>query len=202
METNQIDFNLDSYCGIYCGACDIMISYKTGKKQRLASVWNENTVKLLHKGLGLKYDESKPFTQECHGCKSGQLFVNCSVCKKRECAISRNVAHCIDCTDYPCDEIRAMQKNASVLPHAKANHANMEAIKTVGVRQWLSDQQNRWKCPKCNMSFSWYSSACNSCGTDLRKYTYRFSFIQFLLLRFGIYMISRRQKFPVVKAGR
>ncbi len=194
METNKVDFNFDSYCGIYCGACDIMMTYKTGKKQRLASVWNEKTVKSLHKGLGLKYDHSIPFKQECHGCKSGQLFVNCSVCKKRECAISRNVAHCIDCTDYPCDEIWSSQKNASILPHVKDNHLNMESIKAVGVDQWLWDQQYRWKCPQCNASFSWYSTKCDSCGTNLREYTWRFSFIRFLMLRFGIYIASHRRK--------
>jgi len=194
METNQIDSNHDSYCGIYCGACDIMNSYQTGKKQPLALFWNEKAVKMLHKGLGLKYDDSKPFTLECHGCKSGQLFVNCSVCKKRECAISRNVEHCIDCSDYPCDEIRSMQKNAFVLPHVKDNHTNLESIKTVGVEQWLSDQQNRWKCPKCNTSFSWYSAKCISCGTNLRKYTWQFSSFRLLMLRFGIYMASYSRK--------
>ena len=188
------DFNDDSYCGIYCGACDIMNSYQTGKKQPLALFWNEKTVKSLHKGLGLKYDDSKPFTLECHGCKSGQLFVNCRVCKKRECAISRNLAHCIDCSDYPCDEIRSMQKNAFVLPHVKDNHTNMASIKSVGVEQWLKDQQNRWKCPKCNTGFSWYTSKCNSCGSNLRKYTWRFSSFRLQLLRFGIYLASHSRK--------
>jgi len=196
------DFNHDSYCGIYCGACNIMNSYKTGKKKPLALFWNEKTVKSLHKGLGLKYDDSKPFTHECHGCKSGQLFVNCSVCKKRECAISRNIAHCIDCSDYPCDEIRSMQKNAFVLPHVKDNHPNMASIKSVGVDQWLMDQQKRWKCPKCNTNFSWYSAKCDSCGTNLRKYTWRFSIIRSQLLRFGIYLASHshRENRPVEKA--
>ena len=196
------DFNYDSYCGIYCGACDIMMSYKTGKKHRLALLWNEKTVKSLHKGLGLKYDDSKPFKLECHGCKSDQLFVNCSVCKIRECARQKGIEHCIDCDHYPCDQTLAMKKNVSLLQHVEENHSNMVTIQAVGVDQWLSNQQNRWKCPQCKTSFSWYSDKCNSCGTNLRKYTYRFSFIQFLLLRFGIYLASHRKKFPVGKKGR
>lgn len=55
-------FNYDSYCGIYCGACDIMMTYKTGCQHRLASFWNESTVKTFHNKLGITYDPNKPFT--------------------------------------------------------------------------------------------------------------------------------------------
>jgi hypothetical protein len=39
------NFNYDSYCGIYCGACDIMMTYKTGRKHKLATFWDESTVR-------------------------------------------------------------------------------------------------------------------------------------------------------------
>ena len=112
-------FNYDCYCGIYCGACDILMTYKTGYKHRPASFWNESTVKTLHNKLGLYYDKNRPFTTKCNGCKSDTLFVNCAVCEIRK---------------------------------------------------------------------------CNNCGKDLKEYSFSFSFFQAMILKSGIYTLSRRRK--------
>lgn len=188
------NFNYDSYCGIYCGACDIMKSYKTGDKSKLASFWNETVVQKLHKGMGLSYDNSRPFELTCHGCKSDTLFVNCRVCNIRKCAIEKNIEHCIDCREYPCNTISEFNKMAFFLPHVKYNHTNMEKIKKDGVDRWLSEQESRWKCPGCNTGFSWYSDRCGNCGRDLTKSAYKFSFIKSLILKAGIYLSSRLKK--------
>ena len=187
------DFNYDSYCGIYCGACDIMMSCKTGNKYKLASFWNEATVKSLHKGLGLKYDDNQPFKTECRGCKSDMQFINCRVCKIRECAINRGIEHCIDCDKYPCDQISGMKKNEIILPHIKDNHSNMITIKEFGTNQWLSEQSTKWKCPDCGMDYAWYSSKCFTCGKDLRKHAHKLTFFHLLLLKIGIYLLSHRK---------
>jgi len=187
-------FNYDSYCGIYCGACDIMISYQSGKKSRLGSFWNESAVKKLHRGLGLDYDNTRPFELKCNGCKTGTLFVNCRVCSIRKCAIDKKIRHCIDCGEYPCKTISESDKMSFFLPHLKCKHANMEKIKNDGVNRWLSEQNKRWKCPECSRNFSWYSAKCGGCGADLRKYSYKYSFIKSLILKAGIYLMSLRGK--------
>ncbi len=183
------DFNYDSYCGIYCGACDIMMTYKTGNSYRLALFWNEATVKSLQKGLGLKYDESQPFKIECHGCKSDLQFVNCRVCKIRDCAVSRKIEHCIDCENYPCNLTAGMKKNEFSLPHTKENHPNMMTIKQAGVDQWLSEQAKKWKCPECTTNFSWYTSSCTNCGSNLDKYSFKFTSFHFILMKIEIFLI-------------
>jgi len=188
------EFNLDSYCGIYCGACDIMMSYKTGKKQKLASFWNEATVKSLQKGLGLSYDDNQAFTFECHGCKSDQIFINCRVCRIRDCAINRKMDHCIDCEKYPCDLTAGMKKNEFSLPHIKDNHSNMVTIKKSGTDQWLSEQEKKWKCPECDTNFSWYSARCNKCGKNLNEYSFKFKNIYFILMKIGIFLFPYTQR--------
>jgi len=187
-------FNYDSYCGIYCGACDIMMTYKTGCQHRLASFWNESTVKTFHNKLGITYDPNKPFTVKCNGCKTDTLFVNCAVCQIRRSAINNKIEHCIDCNKYPCNLIVGANKVKSLLPHIKNNRINMETIKKVGVTQWLSEQEKRWKCPNCKTNFSWYTRKCMNCGEDLREYTFTFSFLQSMILKLGIYSLSRKQK--------
>jgi hypothetical protein len=187
-------FNYDSYCGIYCGACDIMMSYKTGNKHRLASFWNESTVKTFQNKLGLVYDSGKPFSYKCNGCKTDTLFVNCAVCQIRKCAINSKVEHCIDCEKYPCKPIVDSRKMFSLLPHIKSNRNNMEIIKKVGVTQWLSEQEKKWKCPNCNTNFSWYTYKCKNCNNDLKQYSFRFSFLQSLILRLAIIVFMPIQK--------
>ena len=188
------NFNYDTYCGIYCGACDIMMAHKTGMKFKLASFWDESTVKTFQKKLGIPYDSTQPFTYKCNGCKSGNLFVNCSVCQIRKCAINTGVEHCIDCGKYPCNLIVDSQKMASLLPHLKCNRTNMEIIQSKGVGQWLAEQESKCKCPDCQTSFSWYSGKCKNCGTDLRKYTYKFSFLKAAILKTGIRYLPFKQK--------
>lgn len=180
------DFNYDSYCGIYCGACDIMMSGKTGNNSKLTTFWNEATVKSLHKGLGLPYDDNQPFKSECYGCKSDMQFINCRVCKIRDCARNREIEHCIDCDQYPCDQISGMKKNEFSLPHIKDNYPNMLTIKESGTDHWLSEQSAKWKCPECGSDFSWYSSKCYTCSRDLSRYTNKITIFHFLLLKIRI----------------
>ena len=188
------NFNYDSYCGIYCGACDIMLAYKTGAKYRLAAFWNESTVKTFQYKIGLTYDKSKPFTYKCNGCKTDTLFVNCGVCQIRKCAIDSKIEHCIDCDKYPCKLFVDSRKMDSLLPHLKSNHNNMETIKKSGVAYWLSEQEKKWKCPNCDTSFSWYTYKCKNCGNDLKRYSFRFSFLQSLIMKSAIFVFMPKQK--------
>jgi hypothetical protein len=186
--------NLDSYCGIYCGACDIILTHKTGTKSKLASFWNESTVKAFHQRIGLHNDKNRTFSYQCDGCKGETQFVNCAVCQIRGCAINYNVEHCIDCTKYPCSIIVESRKVETLLPHLKCNHENMEEISKVGIAQWLSIQQEKWKCPKCKAPFSWYTRKCTNCGEDLKKYTFNFSLLNATLLKLGLYLLPWKKK--------
>jgi hypothetical protein len=148
-------FNYDSYCGLYCGACSILKAYQTGIKDKFASFWAEEAKMEL----------------TCHGCKSDTLFVNCSNCKIRACAIDKGVERCLVCQDFPCGQFDVAEfKNVlDSLPHLKTIQNNLEAIKEKGADGWLAQQDKRWKCPDCQTDFSWYADNCSKCGRDLTK---------------------------------
>lgn len=150
------NYNYDSYCGIYCGACSILMAFKTGYKDKFASYWNDE---LNHE-------------IKCQGCKTDTIFENCGkVCKIRKCAINRNMEHCIDCDDYPCNFYNEWLNYSTIfkLPHLKPAPNNLTTIKNVGVDQWLSEQDKKWKCSECQTSFSWFTINCTICGKDLEK---------------------------------
>ncbi|HOD15169.1 MAG TPA: DUF3795 domain-containing protein [Spirochaetota bacterium] len=187
------NFNYDSYCGIYCGSCDILISYKTGIMRKLAIFWNESTVRKFQKITGA-VQTNQPYAVQCHGCKSDQLFINCSSCKIRECAINKKVEHCFECAEYPCKYINNFQKGDVVLSHLKNNRANLEFIKKNGVQAWLADQEKKWQCPDCSTSFSWYTPKCENCGKDLKGKSKSFSLFKSSLMKLSIYLAPNKKK--------
>lgn len=162
--------NFDTYCGIYCGACSIISAYKTGIKDPLAAYWTESTLKDFLQSQGIELSAEDNLQLRCNGCKSDTLFINCKYCKIRACAINRNVEHCNECNEYPCQLLNGSLLNKDIqekLPHLKITSDNLTTIKDVGVQQWLDDQEKQWKCSQCQADTSWYMHSCANCGKDL-----------------------------------
>ncbi len=185
--------NYDTYCGLYCGACDILKAHRTGRATPLSSFWNEAIVRKFLDRLGVPEGARRPYSLECHGCKSDMLFVNCEACGIRKCAVGKNVERCMECAEYPCKLIQDLARAESVLPHLKGKRANMDAIRARGADAWLREQEAAWKCPDCGAAFSWYTRRCDSCGRDLSEHTYKFSRIKSLLLRLSIHLMPKQK---------
>jgi hypothetical protein len=187
-------FNYDFYCGIYCGACDIHQAYKTGRKDSFASLWTEPVLRALQKTLGNTGLASEALQIRCHGCKSDAVFINCTTCKIRSCAIEKKIDHCIDCTEYPCPTVTGTRKLAKLLPHVTHNAPNLETIKKKGVQQWLAEQERRWKCPDCGTSIAWYSGSCSGCGKKLKELSYTFSPIKAFFMKLSIRLAALKKR--------
>ncbi len=140
----------DTYCGIYCGACEI-INARTGQeKESVAKHWG-----------------STPEEVKCSGCKTDNLFIRCGKCKIRSCAQEKGIELCLDCKEYPCKIYEEGKAIVEQLPHLKANLSNMNFIKANGVNNWLDEQKKQWKCPQCETQFAWYTIECKGCKKDL-----------------------------------
>ena len=185
--------NYDSYCGIYCGACDIMMADKTGHKDSFASFWTEPVLRAFQQTMGNTALEPEALKVKCLGCKSDTLFINCKTCKIRSCAIQKKVDHCIDCAEYPCAFVNGMKKSEAILPHLKNSRPNMEMIKKAGVDQWLAAQEQYWKCPECKTSVAWYADKCSACGKKLIGLTYKFSTLKAMIVKLGIRLSALRK---------
>ncbi|MBN1534419.1 MAG: DUF3795 domain-containing protein [Spirochaetes bacterium] len=188
------EYDYDSYCGIYCGACDIMHVGRTGRKSRFASFLSESNIRAFQRALGNQYDPGKPVELKCHGCKTDELFFNCRACGIRPCARAKGVANCIECPDYPCGLITQMNSGASLLPHIRANGDNLETIQREGVHRWLLKQEAQWRCPECGNGIAWYTERCGTCGADCRSKTHRFTLLSSLILSivFRLSALGRR----------
>ena len=172
------EFNPDTYCGIYCGACSIVMRGETDCPDAFAaclgSVPKEDFV--------------------CGGCKSDNIYAGCSICSLRQCAREKSIAHCCDCADYPCKRYSNWQFAAKFLPHVRNAVSSLTAIKRDGVDSWLVAQKNRWSCPNCGAPFSWYAPSCYKCGRTFATEAYKLSGWRKLLCRLVIPMAYRKGK--------
>jgi len=157
------DFILDSFCGLYCGACEIMMSYRIFLDVEEDAVWED-----------LPEEFSKHITKaevKCHGCRTDDLFDGCKGCAIRKCASDRKVDSCVICPEYPCVEVKkrieALPEIGKHLPHTSVMFKNLDLIKNDSVSSWLDDQKKRWSCPDCQTPFSWYQKICIGCGREL-----------------------------------
>ncbi|MFO7660165.1 MAG: DUF3795 domain-containing protein [Candidatus Cloacimonadaceae bacterium] len=149
----------DSYCGLYCGACEILIAYTKALELNRGVTWED-----LPKEFSSYITEAEV---KCLGCKTETVFEGCQRCPIRSCAREKGVEYCIDCEFYPCDLINQMLEQLirikSVLPHTSGIIGNLEEIKKMGRVAWLKHQKKLWSCPTCGSRFSWYQNKCTTC---------------------------------------
>lgn len=132
---------LDGYCGLYCGACPMLLQAKAGEN-----------------GEG------------CHGCKSGQSAGHCLVCEIKACAREKGYDFCDKCPSLDtCDKMIGFIQ-AEKYPYHQAVLKNMKDIRRYGLPVWLSAQDARWRCANCGTSHSWWDEVCPTCGQPVANY--------------------------------
>ncbi|MBN1440007.1 MAG: DUF3795 domain-containing protein [Anaerolineales bacterium] len=136
-----MDYSLDGYCGLYCGACPIFLETKAGTAK-----------------------------EACRGCKSGLNAEWCRVCNLKACARSKGVEFCSACEEYPCEKLKGFA-DMEEYPYHREIFEYMKTIDREGKAAWLEGMKARWSCPECGQEASWWDTACTRCGTALRGYS-------------------------------
>ena len=91
------DKKLTAVCGLFCPACTLFIGTTENEPQRLKAVADV---------YGTTSD-----VWECHGCRSEKRSYFCkNECKMVDCAKERGIDFCVECEEYPCDELRAFKE--------------------------------------------------------------------------------------------
>lgn len=143
-----MQFRRDSFCGLYCGACEALLATRRDEVEDLA------------RRLDLEVEDLR-----CGGCISDVISKWCRDCHIRECALSREVDYCFECPDHPCDDLLSFAADRH--SHHSVVLVNLEGMKNRGVDAWLREQESRWSCPGCGRPHSWYDQSCPACGADL-----------------------------------
>lgn len=141
---------LAAYCGLYCGACEVLIAIKNKTLEQKAREWNRQPEDLM-----------------CEGCKSSVVNDFCSQCTFKTCAEGKGISFCYECPEYPCKEL--VDFNNDQYPHHSIILKNLDSIRTNGLDAWLQNQKERWSCPKCGKEFAWYTTKCPGCGEHVKN---------------------------------
>ena len=141
---------LTAVCGLFCPACALFIGTAEHEPQRLKAVAD-----VYH---------TTPDVWECHGCRSEKRSYFCkNECKMVECAAGKGIDFCVECSEYPCDDLREFKKKR---PHRIELWEAQERIKEVGYDRWFEEMVEHYRCPQCGTINAAYDLKCRTCGTE------------------------------------
>jgi len=149
-------------CGIYCGACDILL----GRSRNLATEMHRivNGFNIADVGpffMGIEQEKIvdflnmlKTWTQvnRCPGCLAGGGNPSCPI---RACSQQRGFLTCAECDKMPCyrseQQSEGQPEGAAFLfdlvtrRYANWNIGNLERIREVGYRRFVDEMQDKVK---------------------------------------------------------
>ncbi len=138
-----MEYVLDGYCGLYCGACPLMLASKAGTAE-----------------------------DPCFGCKSQRLPASqhCATCGIKQCARDHGFDYCDECAELSgCDRMKHFMADPD-WPYHQSVLANLARMRAVGLESWLAEQAQRWACPQCGQAQSWWDETCKQCGQAVANY--------------------------------
>ncbi|NVO21533.1 MAG: DUF3795 domain-containing protein [Bacteroidetes bacterium] len=142
-----LDKNLVTVCGQYCGSCGIYLSTK-----------KSDTIKILEYALVLNQSFEDTL---CEGCRGNKKSAHCSkMCPFIKCSKEKNVNHCGDCKDFPCEKLLEFQAK---MPHRVDILKSLIVLKESGEENWLTDMHKRFSCSNCKTVNSGYDISCVKC---------------------------------------
>lgn len=144
--SDKADKTLAAVCGLYCGACTLYIATQEDPER----------LKKIAERFQVTEDVVK-----CYGCRSRKRGPYCRMCKMTACASERGIDFCVECTDYPCEELKQFQ---SERPHRIELWSDLERIRAVGYIRWLKETRANYTCTKCQTINSAYDLKCRKCG--------------------------------------
>ena len=101
---------LIAYCGLDCGQCPAYIAIESNDdnfRKTTAKEWTER-----YRNDNRNRPPVEPEDINCSGCLSnGPMYMYCSQCKIRKCALGKGVKNCKECEEYKCAELTELQSH-------------------------------------------------------------------------------------------
>lgn len=100
----------------------------------------------------------------CGGCLKGDNGKpeHCRNCKIKECIKEMGVSYCYECTEYPCKQIKKLEKSYNTRYGASLME-NSKFVKDNDITAFMKHQKEKYICPNCGGIISIHDSECSEC---------------------------------------
>lgn len=111
--------------------------------------------------------------QPCAGCLKSDYGKpeHCRKCKIKECVAGRQITYCFECSEYPCKQIKRLEKSYNTRYHASLME-NSQMVKELGMAQFLVWQKEKYICPECGGVISIHDAECSECQWKIKLKEY------------------------------
>ncbi len=138
MAANKFSPELIAPCGMNCGICRAYLAYTHHVPTKKSKVTH------------------------CAGClgraKNCYIKRGCSKLRKNE------IQSCSQCDTIPCEQLAHLDKRYRER-YGMSMVENLKELKTMGMSEFLKNQQNKFRCPNCGDVVSVHDRKCYSCET-------------------------------------
>jgi hypothetical protein len=135
MENKRITPNLISPCGMNCALC---LGYQR-EKNKCQGCRNEDNIKYKTRG-----------SNNC-------VIKNCPTIQ------SNKSGFCYECDKFPCTRLKQLDKRYRT-KYNMSMIENLENIKSKGIKNFIKDQETKWKCHECNGLICVHRGYCLECS--------------------------------------
>ena len=103
----------------------------------------------------------------CPGCndlKRTPSSTYCRKCRLRNCTEQGHPNRfCGECAAFPCRRLRQLDHRYRT-KYGMSMLANLEAIRTLGIRKFVAREKKKWACPGCGATLCVHRTECLRCG--------------------------------------
>jgi len=114
--------------------------------------------------LCIGYLREKNVCPGCNGPDEGKSF-SCAACRIKRCEEpkSRNSRFCFACAKFPCARLKHLDKRYRT-KYGMSMLENLENIRKLGLKNFVTQEKIRWKCPSCGATICVHRKECLLCG--------------------------------------
>ena len=105
----------------------------------------------------------------CAGCLNSDRGKpeHCRKCRIKDCTAGKNITYCYECSDFPCKQIKSLEKSYNSRYHASLLE-NSNDVKEHGMEVLLEKHRRKYKCPNCGGIISLHDAECSECQHKIR----------------------------------
>lgn len=105
----------------------------------------------------------------CAGCLNSDRGKpeHCRKCRIKDCTAGKNITYCYECSDFPCKQIKSLEKSYNSRYHASLLE-NSSDVKEHGMEALLEKHRRKYKCPDCGGIISLHDAECSECQYKMR----------------------------------